>query len=156
MSKLKTLLCYVDTRGEESYLWDQKLSVRSNQDNQREYEERAVRRMAALLTRRTCADSPSLYARMHSHSHGYHGLHTHSVWNSHIIPQGKFHLFAVWASVNYRMWLSKSTVTGGIYVRLEHEWRDVNCHSHGYHGNTNRPQSMGGGVPSRPRVRPQK
>jgi hypothetical protein len=96
MSNHKTHLCCVYTRGEEGYLWDQKLSVRSNQDNQREYEERAVRRMAALLTRRTCADSPSLYARMHSHSHGYHGLHTHSIWNSHIIPQGKFHLCALW------------------------------------------------------------
>lgn len=102
VSRYKTHLCSFYIRGEGSYLWDQKLSVRTNQDNQREYEERAVRRMAAMLTRRTCADSPSLYARMHSHSHGYHGLHAHSVWNSHIIPQGKFHLFAVWAAVNYR------------------------------------------------------
>jgi hypothetical protein len=101
----KTLLCCVYIRGEESYLWDQKLSVRSNQDNQREYEERAVRRMAALLTRRTCADSPSLYARMHSHSHGYHGPHAHSVWNSHIIPQGKFHFFDIQRTVHSDVFL---------------------------------------------------
>ncbi|XP_069683733.1 SANT and BTB domain regulator of class switch recombination [Periplaneta americana] len=105
--------------------WEPKLSVRNNQDNQREYEERAVRQMAALLTRRTCADSSSLYARTHNRSHGHHG---HSIWNNHIIPQG------------------------GIYVRLEHEWREANCHSHGCPGNSNRQRSIGWGS-SRPRVR---
>jgi hypothetical protein len=54
------------------------------------------------------------------------------------------------------LYLSNSTLTGGIYVRLEHEWREANCHSHGYHGNSNHSQSMGWGISSRPRVRAQR
>ncbi|KDR11511.1 uncharacterized protein KIAA1841 homolog isoform X1 [Zootermopsis nevadensis] len=114
---------------EASCQWDPKMSVRSNQDIQREYEEYAARKMATFLARRTCEDSSNLYTRMHSHSHGHHGYHGHSIWNSHIIPQG------------------------GIYVRLEREWRETNCHSHGYRGNSSYSRSMSWGISSRPRVR---
>ncbi|XP_033610330.1 uncharacterized protein KIAA1841 homolog isoform X2 [Cryptotermes secundus] len=119
-------------RGEDNCRWVSELSVRSNQDNQREYEEHAIQKMAALLTRRTCADSSNLYSRMHSHSHGHHIQYGHSIWNNHIIPQG------------------------GIYVRLEQEWRDANCLSHGCHGNSNRPRSVGWGLSSRIKVRAQR
>ncbi|PSN50899.1 hypothetical protein C0J52_05356 [Blattella germanica] len=112
---------------EASNQWLTKLSVRSNQDNQREYEERAGRQMASILTRRTCADSSSLYAR--AHNRGHHAHHSHSIWNNHIIPQG------------------------GVYVRLEQEWRENNCHTHGCHGNSNRQRTSGWGGSSRPRVR---
>ncbi|XP_031847074.2 uncharacterized protein LOC116433287 isoform X2 [Nomia melanderi] len=48
--------------------WNNDLSVRHNQDNQREFEEKASTQMVALLTKRVSADSPLLLKSLSKHS----------------------------------------------------------------------------------------
>ncbi|XP_067015408.1 SANT and BTB domain regulator of class switch recombination [Anabrus simplex] len=90
-----------DHHSTHSRQWLSRLSIRSNQDNQREFEEQAMRQMVQLLTRRTCGDSAALFNRS---SKVHHPYYQHSIWNNHITP------------------------IGGTYVRMEQEWKELhNC-----------------------------
>ncbi|XP_049794514.1 SANT and BTB domain regulator of class switch recombination-like [Schistocerca nitens] len=80
--------------------WLSVLSTRNNQDNQREYEERAMQQISTLLTRRMCAEGTAMFGRMGGTAHRHHR------WSPHSVP------------------------AGGTYIRLEHEWKEAHCHSH--------------------------
>lgn len=60
--------------------WSQNLSIRYNQDNQRDFEEKAAAQMIALLTKRTILEQN---LRPKSHSMG-----KHNIWNSNTQPIG--------------------------------------------------------------------
>lgn len=128
--------------------WISKLSTRNNQDNQREYEERAVRHMAALLTRRTSgvpagSQQRSNHHHHHHHHHGHHHhyhshSHHHSMWNGHYTPPGNvllgFEVPSHRPSCSSIILKFKCSV-GGTYVRIEAEWREQHA---GYSGSNNR------------------
>lgn len=55
------------------------LAVRHNQDNQRDFEEKAALQMIGLLTKRTSIECTSLTSKLHKHGHGWNnqpiGMH---------------------------------------------------------------------------------
>lgn len=108
--------------------WVSKLSTRNNQDNQREYEERAVRHMAALLTRRTSGvpGSGAAAGGQHRSSHHHHHHHHHGHHHHHHHHHHPHH---------HSMWNGHYTPPGGTYVRIEAEWREQHA---GYSGSSGR------------------
>lgn len=60
--------------------WSPNLTIRYNQDNQRDFEEKAAAQMVALLTKRTMLE---YNLRPKSHS-----IAKHSIWNSNAHPIG--------------------------------------------------------------------
>jgi len=49
--------------------WSGNLNVRHNQDNQRDFEEKAAAQMTALLTKRTVTEN--LFSKFNKQQHGY-------------------------------------------------------------------------------------
>ncbi|XP_012266764.2 SANT and BTB domain regulator of class switch recombination [Athalia rosae] len=65
---------YAAKRSDGGRSWSANLTVRYNQDNQRDFEERAALQMAALLTKRTAAEC-SMLPRTHNHNRQHaHGF----------------------------------------------------------------------------------
>lgn len=62
--------------------WSANLTIRYNQDNQRDFEEKAAAQMVALLTKRTMLEY-NLKLKNHSYS-------KHTSWNACIQPIGEF------------------------------------------------------------------
>lgn len=62
--------------------WSPNLTVRYNQDNQRDFEEKAAAQMVALLTKRTMLEY-NLRSKNHSYSKS-------ASWNSSVQPIGNY------------------------------------------------------------------
>ncbi|XP_049842764.1 SANT and BTB domain regulator of class switch recombination [Schistocerca gregaria] len=77
--------------------WIPGLSTRQNQDNQREYEECAMQRIAATLTRRICGEAGAPATMVRRGGLG----HRKWRWSPHVTPPG------------------------GTYMRLEQEWKEA-------------------------------
>nr|CAD7411254.1 unnamed protein product [Timema poppensis] len=88
-----------------SLRWNSKLSIRSNQDNQRTEEETKLRRLNQYLIyvsrRLPYSETPTLNPMNRSSSH-YHGIN----WTQHVVPKG------------------------GLFVRLEQDWRESHSFPH--------------------------
>ncbi|KAL0266966.1 UNVERIFIED_CONTAM: hypothetical protein PYX00_009364 [Menopon gallinae] len=84
-------------KNEGCQFWVPKLSTRCNQDNQREFEERAFRQIESVLGRKLSSDSlNNSSTRLHY----------------------------------------QNAPPGGIYVKLEQEWREAHCNVHGCPGSS--------------------
>lgn len=62
--------------------WSSSVSVRYNQDNQRDFEEKAAAQMIAMLTKRNLL-------QLNLRSNKSHSSLKHGIWNSNLQPIGK-------------------------------------------------------------------
>ncbi|KAK6641538.1 hypothetical protein RUM44_013250 [Polyplax serrata] len=84
-------------KNDETRFWVPRLSTRSNQDNQRDFEERALKQIEVMLAKKLCGEN----------------FRTSGTRNSY-----------------------QTIPAGGVYVKLEQEWREAHCFSHGCPGST--------------------
>lgn len=91
----------------EGRLWQHNLSARSNQDIQRNYEKNAMKEIVAMLNNRTATMTEGFQKTMK--------------YQRNVTPIGN--------SCSLIGLLPLFHITGGVWLRLESEWKEAHCSS---------------------------